>query len=234
LPFETLARSLPLKTLLKHRDNLMQVEALLFGQAGMLADETITDAYFLDLQKEYLYLQKKYGLEPIDRFFWKFLRLRPVNFPTLRIAQFAGLICRNEHLFSQIIEAEYVDTLEKMFDMQASAYWENHYVFGKKSPACRKTFGKSAIHTVLINTVVPFLFVYGKARGRDNFCTRAVSFLENLPAEKNAIISQWEEMGGSNKDACTSQSLLQLNNMYCQPKRCLHCAIGNRIVRNCT
>jgi hypothetical protein len=232
LPFESLAKSLPLNTLLKHRDNLQQIEALMFGQAGMLADENITDAYYVDLQKEYMYLQKKYNLKPIDRFLWKFLRLRPINFPTLRIAQFAGLIYRNEHLFSQILEAQSVDTLEKLFDLQASGYWDTHYVFGKDSPRRNKPVGKSAIQTVVINTIVPFFFVYGKARGKDDYCTRAVNLLENLPAEKNAILTQWEALNVKNADAFTSQSLLQLNNEYCTPRRCLHCAIGNKMVRN--
>jgi len=231
LPFESLAKSLPLKILLKHRDNLLQIEALLFGQAGMLADALIADAYHAELRKEYRYLQKKYSLEPIDRFLWKFLRLRPINFPTLRIAQFAGLIYHNEHLFSQITEVKSVDTIEKLFELKASAYWDTHYVFGKESPMRRKPLGKSAIRTVLINTVVPFLFVYGKARGIDDFCTRAVALLESLPAERNAILSQWEDLGVRNSNAFTSQALLQLNNGYCQPRRCLQCAIGNRIVR---
>jgi hypothetical protein len=232
LPFESLAKSLPLNILLKHRDHLQQIEALLFGQAGMLAEEHITDTYYAELQKEYRYLQKKYNLEPVDRFLWKFLRLRPINFPTLRIAQFAALIHRNEHLFSQIMEAKSVDIFENLFDLQASAYWDTHYVFGKESPKRNKTFGKSSIHTVLINTVAPFLFVFGKARGKDDFCTRAVDLLESLPPEKNSIIARWEEMGVRNPDAFTSQALLQLDNEYCQPKRCLSCAIGNKIVRN--
>jgi len=229
-PFESMAKSLPLNTLLKHKDSLMQIESLLFGQAGMLADKVITDEYYVDLRKEYQYLQKKYTLEPIDRFLWKFLRLRPINFPTLRIAQFAGLIYCNEHLFSQISEAKSVDTIEKVFDLKASAYWDTHYVFGRESPQRNKPLGKSAIRTVLINTVVPFLFVYGKARGNEEFCARAVSLLESLPAERNAILAQWEELGVRNPNAFTSQALLQLNNGYCQPKWCLQCAIGNRIV----
>jgi hypothetical protein len=171
-------------------------------------------------------------LEPVDRFLWKFLRLRPINFPTLRIAQFAALINRNEHLFSQITETKSVDTLEKLFDLQASAYWDVHYVFGKESPKRKKILGKSSIRTLIINTVIPFLFVYGKARGKDDFCTRAIDLLESLPAEKNAILARWEETGVRNADAFTSQALLQLNNEYCQPKRCLKCAIGNKIVRN--
>ena len=233
LPFESLAKSLPLNILLKHRDQLQQLEALLFGQAGMLTDEQAADAYYAELRNEYLYLQKKYRLEPVDRFLWKFLRLRPINFPTLRIAQFAALIHRNEHLFSQIVEATSVDSFEKIFDLQASAYWDTHYVFGKESPKRNKTFGKSSVQTILINTVAPFLFVYGKARGKDDFCARAVGLLESLPPEKNSILACWEELGARNSDAFTSQALLQLDNAYCRPRRCLSCAIGNRIVRNC-
>jgi len=232
LPFETLAKSVSLTILLKHRDHLQQLEALLFGQSGMLADEDLADTYFSELQKEYLYLQKKYRLEPIDRFLWKFLRLRPVNFPTLRIAQFAALIHQNDHLFSQIMETKSVEIFEEIFDLKASAYWDTHYVFGKESPKRTKTFGKQSIYMILINTVVPFLFTYGKARGINDYCTRAISLLESLPPENNSILTSWEEMGVRNTDAFLSQALLQLTNEYCQPKRCLHCAIGNRIVRN--
>ena len=232
LPFELLAKSLPFNILLKHRDHLQQIEALLFGQAGMLYDEHVTDTYYMMLRKEYQYLRKKFDLKPIDRFLWKFLRLRPVNFPTLRIAQFAAFIHHNEHLFSQIMEAKSVEVLEKLFNLQASTYWDTHYVFGKESPKRSKSFGKSSIQTVLINTVVPFLFVYGKARGHEDFCTRAVSLLENLPPEKNSILAQWEELGVHNPNAFTSQALLQLANEYCRHKRCLSCSIGNKIVRN--
>ena len=233
LPFEYLAKSIPLNILLKHRDHPIQLEALLFGQAGLLADEKVSDAYYIELRKEYLFLQKKYQLEPIDRFLWKFLRLRPINFPTLRIAQFAALIHQNDHLFSQIMETTSVEKFEKLFDLKASEYWDTHYVFGKESPKKKKTFGKQSVHSILINSVVPFLFAYGKARGINDYCTRAISLLESLPPEKNTVLASWEEMGVRNTDAFISQALLQLTNEYCQPKRCLHCAIGNRIVRNC-
>ena len=232
LPFESLAKSLPLNILLKHKNNLKQIEALLFGQAGMLTDENCNDTYFMELRKEYLYLQKKYSLTPIDRFLWKFLRLRPINFPTLRIAQFADMIYRNEHLFSQIIDTQSVDGIKKIFDLKASEYWDTHYLFGKESPKRNKPFGKASIYAIVINTVVPFLFVYGKARCNEEFCTRAIKFLEEAPPEKNAIVTKWEELGIKNPDAFTSQSLLQLFNEYCRPKRCLHCAVGNKIVNS--
>ena len=231
LPFENLAASLPLGILSKHKDNPQQTEALLFGQAGMLADGS-GDAYYMELRKEYSFLQKKYRLTPIDGFLWKFLRLRPVNFPTLRIAQFAALIGRNERLFSQIIEAENPESLENIFDVKASEYWDTHYVFGKDSPRRAKSFGQTAFRTILINTVAPFLFVYGKARDKEIFCTRALRFLENLPPERNAILGRWEEAGMSNNNAFASQALLQLTGKYCMPKKCLHCAVGNKIVRN--
>jgi hypothetical protein len=130
------------------------------------------------------------------------------------------------------MEAPSVEVLGKLFDLQASAYWDTHYVFGKESPGRNKSFGKSSIQTILINTVVPFLFVYGKVRGNEDFCTHAVSLLENLPPEKNSILTQWEELGIRNPNAFTSQALLQLTNEYCQHKRCLSCSIGNKIVRS--
>ena len=230
LPFESLAGSLPFGILLKHKDNLRQLEALLFGQAGMLHDENLCDEYYTSLRGEYLFLRNKYRLTPIDRFLWKFLRLRPVNFPTLRIAQFAELIHRSEHLFSQILETRTSEEFEPIFDLKASEYWDVHYVFGKESEKRNKSFGKTAYRSVLINTVAPFLFVYGKARGKEDFCTRAVNLLENLPPEKNAVLTQWEESGVRNTDAFVSQALLQLKNEYCLPKRCLQCVIGNKIV----
>ena len=232
LPFELLAKSLPLGILLKHKDNLQQIEALLFGQAGLLGDENTGDEYYIGLRSEYSYLRKKYSLTPIDRFLWKFLRLRPVNFPTLRIAQFAVLIHSNERLFSQMIDTKTTETFGQLFEIQASEYWDTHYVFGKDSLKRNKSFGQTAFRTILINTVIPFLFAYGKTRGKDEFCTRAIELLESLPPEKNTILAQWKNLGVRNPDAFTSQALLQLTNEYCQPKRCLNCAIGNKIIRN--
>ncbi len=232
LPFEALAKSLPFDILLKHRDHLPQLEALLFGQAGMLEQDISEDAYYTALRNEHQFLRRKYNLVSIDGFLWKFLRLRPINFPTLRIAQFADLMHRNEHLCSHIIEAQTIKDFEQLFRLQASEYWDTHYVFGKISKKQNKVFGQTAFHTVMINTIVPFLFMYGKMRGKEDFCTRAVHLLEHLPPEKNAILTQWETLGIRHSDAFTSQALLQLKNEYCAPRKCLHCAIGNNIVRN--
>jgi hypothetical protein len=130
------------------------------------------------------------------------------------------------------MEAKSVETIEKLFDLKASEYWDAHYVFGKETPKRVKTLGKQSARAILINTVVPFLFTYGKARGNNDYCTRAIGLLEKLPPEKNAVLASWEALGVRHPDAFTSQALLQLTNEYCQTKRCLHCAIGNRIVRN--
>ncbi|MDR2036366.1 MAG: DUF2851 family protein [Bacteroidales bacterium] len=229
LPFETLAKSLPYHLLLKHKDHPDQLEALLFGQAGMLQDK-YEDAYYTGLQDEYLFLRNKYQLVPIESHLWKFLRLRPVNFPTVRIAQFADLIHRNDHLFSRIIGSDTTRQLEEMFTIRASGYWDTHYVFGKDAVDRKKTFGKTAFHSVMINTVIPFLFVYGKVRSKEDFCIRAIDLLQNLPPEKNTILTLWHESGVDNPTALTSQALLQLKNEYCMSKRCLHCAVGNKIV----
>lgn len=232
LPFEALAKSLPLGILLKHKDRLQQLEALLFGQAGMLENKNIEDVYYMQLHNEYRFLRKKYGLAPIDGFLWKFLRLRPVNFPTLRIAQFADLIYRNEHIFSQIIDIKTIDAFESLFSLQASEYWHTHYLFGKVSEKRTKILGKTAFYTLMINTVAPFLFVYGKARGKEQFCTQAIHYLEHIPPEKNAILNHWAKLGVKNPNAFISQALLHLRNEYCSPKRCLQCVIGNKIVRH--
>jgi hypothetical protein len=230
LPFELLSKSLSLKILLKHEDNLTQIEALLFGQAGMLNADIEDDTYFSKLKTEYNFLRKKYNLTYIDGFLWKFLRLRPVNFPTIRLAQFAGLIHNNEHLFSQLLQIENIEDITKIFQIKTSEYWDTHYLFGKASPIRKKAFGNSAIHTVFINTVCTFLFFYGKTMGNSDFCDRAIAFLEKLPAEKNAITKRWETLGIKLRNAFISQSLLQLNNEYCQTRRCLQCDIGSKII----
>ncbi|MDR0712803.1 MAG: DUF2851 family protein [Bacteroidales bacterium] len=230
LPFESLAKSLPLRLLLKHQDRLHQLEALLFGQAGMLNDEMPDNEYHTSLRKEYLFLRQKYGLSPVEPFLWKFLRLRPVNFPTIRIAQFAALIHRSEHLFSQIIRPKDLRTLEQMFKPEVSPFWENHYVFGKTSEKRKKSFGSAAFLSVMINTVAPLLFVYGKEHDEEKEYLRAVELLEQLPAEKNSILSQWASLGFDNPNAFTSQALLHLKNEYCNTRRCLHCTFGNAIV----
>ena len=163
LPFELLAKSLPNAILGKHRNDPVQIEALLFGQAGMLGADN-TDPYYTILQREYRFLQAKFTLTPIDGALWKFLRLRPSNFPTIRLAQMANLIVKSHNLFSQIIETNDNDTLRQLFACEPSDYWTTHYRFGEPTAARSKKLSRASTDALLINSVAPFLFCYGKYR----------------------------------------------------------------------
>jgi len=229
LPFEMLAKSLSNIVLAKNKNNLFQLEALLFGQAGMLED-SMEDDYYNQLKKEYQFLQQKYNLIPIDESLWKFLRLRPIGFPTIRIAQFARLIHNSSHLFSKIIESRTTKEIERYFNMGTSEYWDTHYTFGKISEQKIKYAGKDFINNIIINTVAPFLFVYGKKKGLSKHTETAFKLLESLPSEKNSIITKWKEIGINSTSAFQSQSLLELKNSFCSQKKCLNCGIGNKIL----
>src|ERR1035438_5820123 len=194
LPFEMLAKSLSNKVLAKHKNNLLQLEALLFGQAGML-EEPMDDEYYMELKKEYQFLQHKHNLVPIDESLWKFLRLRPIGFPTIRIAQFARLIYNSSHLFSRILEVKNVKEAQALFNLGTSEYWDTHYTFGKQSDEKVKYAGKDFVNTIIINTIVPFLYVYGKKKGITKHTETAFILLESLPSEKNSIITKWKEIG---------------------------------------
>jgi hypothetical protein len=230
--FEMLAKSLSQKILAKHKNQLFTIEALLFGQAGMLEKQDIEDQYYRNLQKEYIFLQKKYQLKPVESYLWKFLRLRPINFPTLRISQFAVLIFKSHSLFSQIIKIKNLEDLEKIFDLQTSEYWQTHYTFGKISPKKKKTLGKTAVHLLIINSIIPFLFFYAKKIKNTVLEDLAFEWLEKLPSEKNKILEEWKNLGLKIENAAHSQAFLQLSNQYCALQKCLDCAIGNRILKN--
>lgn len=229
VPFELLAKSLPLTLIERYRENAIQEEALLFGQAGLL-EKQYEDDYPAHLRKEYLHLKNKYLLAPMEGHLWKFLRLRPVNFPTIRIAQLAALFRKSPRLFANILECKYLHEVEDIFKVNTSPYWSDHYVFDKHAPVRKKRLGKTSVQLVIINTVVPFLFAYGKERGDQDRCERALRFLEDIPAEANAIISRWNQAGITPFSAMDSQALLELRNSYCIPKRCLQCAIGKYLM----
>ncbi len=226
--FEKLADSVPLLTLTKHKNNLFQLEALLFGQAGLL-EGNFEDDYPKELKKEYNFLRKKYGLTPID-YPWKFMRLRPANFPTIRIAQFANLIHRSVHLFSKILETKTMTALRLLFELELSDYWNDHYVFDKISDKKQRKLGKNTVDLIIINTIIPFLFFYGKHKGIEELKERAVAFLRAVKPESNSIITEWKKLGEKPGSAAETQALLQLRNEYCRRKRCLDCAIGNVIL----
>jgi len=228
-PFELLARSLPWKLLLKHRTNLFQLEALLFGQAGMLGQDFSED-YPRLLQQEYRFLRKKYGLREISGSLWKFLRLRPSNFPTVRIAQFADLIHSAPDLFLSALECRDPKSMIDFFTVQASSYWDTHFLFGRLSTFKRKLLGISSIRLLIVNMVVPFLFLYGDTKAVIDFKEKALAFLESLPPEDNAIINHWMEIGIFSRNALCTQALLHLKRDYCDKKRCLECRIGKQLL----
>lgn len=231
LPFELLARSLPLQILSKHKNDLFQLEALLFGQSGLLNEALLGDDYFLALRKEYSFLYKKYKLSAIESHLWKFMRLRPINFPTVRIAQLAMLIHHSSALFSRILETEKIDELRNLFKVSASEYWNTHYRFNKTSGENRpKVLGETAFNNLVINTIVPLLFVYGDQHLDQPMKDRALLLLENLAPEENQIIRKWNESGIESFSAFETQALLQLKNSYCDRKKCLNCQLGARII----
>ncbi len=230
VPFELLSRSLPLHILAKHKSDLFGTEALLFGNAGLLNEQLLGDSYYLQLREEYSYLYKKYRLKGIESHLWKFMRLRPVNFPTIRIAQFAALLHQSESLFSKILEMEHIEKLQALFHVTASEYWQTHYRFNKKSKNKKKDLGILSINTLIINVVIPFLFVYGDTVMKPVLKDRALDFLEQLPPERNSVITHWERLGITPRSAFDTQALLQLKNAYCDQKRCLRCRIGNKLI----
>ncbi len=231
LPFELLAKSLPLPVIAKHKNKLFQIEALLYGNAGLLNEQLLGDSYFLKLRDEYSFLFRKYKLKPIEMFLWKFMRLRPGNFPSVRIAQFAALIHQSESLFSKILEIESIEKLKQLLNVKASDYWDTHYRFNKSSPKKVKELGDASINLLIINVVVPFLFVYGDYHSKYEFKDRAFKFLEMLPAEHNSIITKWEILGVKPRSAFETQALLQLKNVYCRMKKCLFCQVGNKLIK---
>ena len=229
-PFEMLARSLPLKYITRHQDNLFQLEALFFGQAGFLEQKRLDDPYHMKLFDEYLYLRKKFKLKPVEKHLWRFARLRPVNFPTIRIAQFCALMHRSSRLFSQILEKKQIREMRKLMDVAPSPYWHTHYGFHKTSTEKIKRLGAEAFQNLIINTVVPFLFVYGKNHNLPSCKERALDLLLELEPENNAITRHWSTLGIEASNAYHSQALLELKNNYCNLHRCLDCQIGNHIL----
>jgi hypothetical protein len=229
-PFEKLSESLPMKIIGKHKNNLLQIEALLFGQAGFL-HHGMNDDYGKQLLGEYLFLHEKYQIKPLKKEEWHFLRLRPASFPTVRIAQFATFLHQSVHLFSRIKEIETVKQLEKLFESGVSEYWHTHYRFNNDSKYYPKKLGTKTIHLILINSVVPVLFAYGNATANDVLKERALNLLEQIPAEANAIIKRWAELKHNARNAFDTQALLQLKNEYCDNKQCLNCHVGIFLLR---
>ena len=230
--FELLAKSLPLKVLAKHTDSELQTTALIFGQAGML-DRSSVDDYHDALKYEYDYLRCKYQLMPIGEHHWNLLRLRPPNFPCVRLAQLAALLHTSPDLTELCLESSSVETLKRELSVCANPYWENHYHFGKRTILKHSVcLGDTAASLLIINTVVPFRFAHHRFFGNDHQMEETMALLEQLDFERNKLTRMYANTPFSQQNAMDSQALLELWQHYCVPKRCLECTVGERIVRN--
>ena len=227
--FEQVARTIPIATLAKHKNQIHQLECLLLGQAGLLQDN-FTEAYMQLLQKEYNFLSKKYNLSRVS-IPPHFLRMRPANFPTIRLAQLAMLIFNSKHLFSTIIEAHHSDEILKLLDVTANDYWHYHYLPGESTSFKPKQLGKQMAANIVINTVVPVVFAYAQYHKQDELKEKAMQWLTQLIAEENSITKAWKNREVPNEHAADSQALIELRNSYCAARRCLECAVGNKVLK---
>jgi hypothetical protein len=228
--FLRLAQNLPLKVLQKHRDNLTQIEAMLFGQAGLIEK---VDEYSEKLYQEYDFFATKFSLKSsqLSSHEWKFLRTRPANFPTIRIAQLARLITQQQSFFSLFTQSNLIENLRNSLKIEQSLYWQEHYNFGKTASKKLVGLGKESINNILINTVIPLLAFYSEKTDNQELMTRCVNFLEALPAEENHITKMWEGLGLTIKTAFDSQASIELYNNFCSKKHCLQCNVGIEILR---
>jgi hypothetical protein len=227
--FEAVARSISVNILAKHKNQIHQLEALLFGQAGLL-EGNFSENYPKLLQREYSFLKKKYKLQPVHNPVY-FLRMRPGNFPTIRLSQLAALILNSVHLFSKILETEKIENIRTMLDVTANDYWHYHYRFDESSSFKKKVVGKDMIDNIIINTIIPVLFAYGTYHKEEKYKNRAVLWLYELSAEVNSITKGFANLGLSNQSAFDSQSFIELKTQYCDSRRCLQCSIGNALLK---
>lgn len=229
--FERLARRTPLRLLGKHSDSVLQIEALLFGQAGMLdAQKPGMDSYYNQLCTEYAFLSNKFQLTPMEKESWKLFRIRPQNFPYRRIAMLAQFIEGGFRMMNRILEAEGEKEMRALFEVELSGYWTKHYTFGKPNERATATLSRSSIDIILINTVAPLLYAYGELTDNYEMTDKAIKLLEDLRAESNSIVSHFVAYGIDCPDALTSQALVQLKREYCDARKCIYCKIGHHLL----
>ncbi len=228
-PFGMLAHALPLPVLLKHRDDALRTEALLFGQAGLLQVDFV-DEHPRALQREHAHLARLHGLVPAPLAAWKFGRMRPVNLPTVRIAQLARLVMHTDGHLMALLEVDDVPVLRERLTVTAGPYWDTHHVFDRPGPARPKRIGVAAADHLIINAVVPAQFALGRLLGRTAWQDRALHQLEQLPAERNHVLAGWAALGLTADTAGRGQALLELKDRYCSLRRCLSCGFGNQLM----
>ena len=227
---DQLMEALPVNLLQRYRTDQVALEALLLGTAGLL-EEDYLDEYPRQLRREYEHLAHKHKLRGLHRSIWNFRGLRPASFPTMRLVQLAAVLRVHPGVFQPFLDAvaetNPASQMTRLLECEPHPYWRSHYLPDRPSQERKKVIGKSAAQTVLINAVVPFLFLYGRLQGRSELEEAAIALLESLPAERNTIIKQWRSVGIVAENAAETQALLTLRKEYCQPRRCLECAIGH-------
>ncbi len=228
---DELCRTIPLSLLRKHSNRIDQMEALLFGASG-LVNKDMNDEYVIRLKSEFAFLRKKYSLTPMEALRWKFLRMRPAHFPTIRIAQLAKIISNLAYFVARVESKQNGNDWIELFSVvPMHSFWDHHYHFTASSPEMPKQLGKSTAISLVINVVAPLMFVYGKHQGKPLLKEQAISLLEEMPAEKNALISGWKKAGWEACNAGETQGMIQLKKKYCDQRRCLHCAIGLQVIK---
>lgn len=228
--FLDLAKSIPFSILRKVSSNKLQLTALLYGQAGFLSDNS-ENIYQKNLFLEYKFLKHKFDLKPLDKNIFQFFRVRPNNFPTIRIAQLISLYNKYNSLFFKIIEIKSKEEYYRLFTLEIDDYWKVHYNFNSPCKKSSRKISKAFIDLLLINTIIPLKFVYANYNKTD---TREdlLKLVSKISPEKNSIIERFSGLGITVKNALETQSLLQLNNNYCIKKNCLKCAIGYNLIKN--
>ncbi len=238
--FELWARNVPLGSVAHHRDNAFQVEAMFMGQAGLLNADALqprhraaalADDYYRRLAAEYGYLSRKFSLHPIDHGVWRFMRLRPQNFPTIRIAQLARLYCSRQATLGALADCRTADDVRRMFATGVEGYWRTHYTFGSESREGDKRLSAASLNVLAVNTAVPVLYAYGRHRSDEAMCRRALDIMGQLPPEDNAVVRQWRECGLEAQHAADTQALIQLSRRYCERRDCLRCRFGYEYLR---
>ena len=228
--FERLARVTPLRLLHKHSDSIVQVEALLFGQAGLLSGAHNAESYYQQLMREYAFLANKFSLRPIEGTAWRLFRSRPQNFPYRRIALLAQFVKGGFNLMNDILHAQDTKALRQLFGIELSGYWTTHYSFGKPSPNAGRALSNSSIDIVLINTVAPLYYARGEMTDDYQMTDRAIALLEDIRPEQNSIVTMFKSAGIKCEDALTSQAFIQLRRNYCEARKCIYCRLGHRLL----
>ncbi|WP_299111845.1 DUF2851 family protein [uncultured Winogradskyella sp.] len=226
--FLSIANSIDYSMVRKLQNDVLEMEALLYGQASMLEDET-QDTYFLDLKQRYQFVKHKFKLNNQGVIPVQFFRLRPQSFPTIRLSQFANLYTIEHQLFSKVMTINTRDEFYKLFKKGVTDFWKTHYTFAKTSKASKKQLTKSFIDLLIINTIIPLKFSYAKAQGK-TIDEELFKLIKQIKIENNSIVNKFLELKPIEKNALNSQALLQLKQQYCNKNQCLQCAIGNSLI----